>query len=303
MILCVCPSPAVDVTYRVAALAPGATNRVGEVTERPGGKGVNVARVLRRLGGDVALVLPLGGGPGAELAADLTALGVPFDAVAASFPTRRTVTVVDDAGEATVLSEPARLGCWDELIARAAARADRADVVVLSGSLPSDAPRNALAPVLAATDRPTIVDTSGVALADAVRAGARFVKPNAAELTELTGEHDPHTAATRLADRHDVTVVVSLGAQGMLAVARDATWRARPAQRLDGNPTGAGDAAVAGLAFGLSRGDALPEVLADAVAISAAAVLHPAAGDVDMAQVRALRGGVTVSRLDLGAVR
>lgn len=298
-----CPSPAVDVTYRVAALTPGTTNRVAETMCRPGGKGVNVARVLHRLGADVEVVLPLGGGPGDDLAADLTELGVRFDAVTAMFPTRRTVTVVDDAGEATVLNEPARVDCWDELITRTNARAEHADVVVLSGSLPSDAPPQALTPVLAATGRPTIVDTNGGALADAVRAGARFVKPNAAELIELTGERDPLAAATRLADRHDTTVVVSLGAEGLLAVARDAWWQARPPRRLDGNPTGAGDAAVAGLALGLSRGDALPDVLASAVAISAAAVLHPVAGDVDPDDVAALRNGVTVSRLDVDALR
>jgi tagatose 6-phosphate kinase len=298
-----CPSPAVDVTYRVAALAPEATNRVAETTHRPGGKGVNVARVLHRLAADVRAVIPLGGRTGDELAEGLTHLGIAFDPVAATCATRRTVTVVDDAGRATVLAEAARLGCWDELVDRTRIRADEADVVVVSGSLPADAPPRALAALLAGIGALTIVDTSGAALADAVRAGARLVKPNAAELTELTGERDPRTGALRLADGRDTTVVVSLGAEGLLAVSPEGTWQARPARRLDGNPTGAGDAAVAGLALGLSRGDALPELLAEAVAISSAAVLHPVAGDVDPDDVRALRAGVTVSRLDVEAVR
>jgi tagatose 6-phosphate kinase len=297
VILCVCPSPAIDVTYRVAELVPGATNRVDTVTHRPGGKGVNVARVLHRMGTDVELVLPLGGSAGDDLAADLSAAGVRFDAVTTHVATRRTVTVVD-ASSATVLSEPAAIGSWDTLVDRVQARADVADVIVISGSLPVDAPADALATLLAACRRPSIVDTSGPALAAAIAAGASFVKPNAEELAELTGERDPHTAANKLAQAHAVTVVVSLGHEGLLAVTREQTWQVRPERALDGNPTGAGDAAVAGLALGLSRGADLPDVLTEAVALAGAAVLHPYAGDIDLDDVRAQRRGVSVTRLD-----
>ena len=124
------------------------------------------------------------------------------------------------------------------------------------------------------------------------------MKPNADELAELTGERDPCTAARKLAQGHPVTVVVSLGPDGMLAVAPGRSWHARPERALDGNPTGAGDAAVAGLALGLAGNADLPDLLAEAVALAGAAVLHPFAGDLDLDDVRAQRRGVTVSRLD-----
>jgi tagatose 6-phosphate kinase len=79
-------------------------------------------------------------------------------------------------------------------------------------------------------------------------------------------------------------VAASLGAEGMLVVADDAVgWRAAPPVPLSGNPTGAGDSAVAGLLSGLAEGLPWPARLARAVALSAATVLAPAAGEYDPA--------------------
>ena len=93
-----------------------------------------------------------------------------------------------------------------------------------------------------------------------------MVKPNAAELAELGSPGD------------GTIVVSSKGAGGLEAL----RWRARPPHRLDGNPTGAGDACVAALARGLLRGTHWPEILRDAVALSAAAVASPVAGLTDL---------------------
>jgi tagatose 6-phosphate kinase len=76
-------------------------------------------------------------------------------------------------------------------------------------------------------------------------------------------------------------VAVSLGPDGMLALTRDAVWRAAPPGRLTGNPTGAGDSAVAGLLSGLVEGLSWPDRLARAVALSAATVRAAAAGEFD----------------------
>lgn len=298
MIVCVCPSPAIDITYRVQHLVAGATNRVTELAERPGGKGVNVARVLRRIGAETAVLAPLGGSSGAQLCRDLEAFGIPITCAVSGVATRRTVTVVDDrTGEATLLSEPATIDCWAELVARCGELSAAADAVVISGSQPAGAPADGIAELVRAADpraRPVVVDTSGAPLAAALAAQPSCVKPNAAELAALTGSSDPVSAATDLAQLHDVLVVASCGPDGVVAVDRSGTWHARPARPIDGNPTGAGDALVAGLARGLASGAPLPDVLADAVALSAAAVLHPVAGDVDPRDVAAQRDGVVI---------
>jgi tagatose 6-phosphate kinase len=306
VIVCVCPSPAVDVTYRVAALTPGATNRVLQVSRHPGGKAVNVARVLHTMGAEAVLVAPLGGSTGDRLRAGLADLGIRCEAVPSAIPTRHTITVVDDSGAATVLSEPAQVDCWPEVGHRCAELLEATDAVVVSGSLPGGVPDGGLAALVRLAKergRPVVVDTSGAALAEALAAGPTLVKPNADELRELTGDRDPLVAATHLARTHGVCVVASLGTEGVLAVDRSGSWRARPARPLDGNPTGAGDALVAGLALGLANGTAMADTLADAVALSAAAVLQPHAGDVHPDDVAEQRAGVVVTELSRDAVR
>lgn len=282
MILTVTPNAALDVTYHVPSLRPGATHRVADVAVRAGGKGVNVARVLHALGHET-LVTGLAGGR--EIQDDLTAAGIGEHLVEIAGPARRTVTVVSAAdGSATALNEqgpPVAVADWERLAAVFPALAARAEVVVLSGSLPPGLPVDAYARLIGATDTPVVLDTSGPALLDGLSAGPRLVKPNAEELAEATGADDPLTAAADLRARGAGAVVASLGPDGLVAVTDDGVWRARPRLQ-SGNPTGAGDACVAALAAGLAAGTGWPELLADAVALSAAAVACPLAGDVDL---------------------
>ncbi len=95
---------------------------------------------------------------------------------------------------------------------------------------------------------PVIVDTSGPALLRAADAGATVLKPNAAELVEATGVADPVEGARSLIARGTELVLLSLGAEGMLAVTATALVHARLDEPLAGNPTGAGDAGVAACA-------------------------------------------------------
>ena len=306
MILCVCLSPAVDVTYHVDHLHPSGTTRVSAMTERPGGKAVNVARVLHRLGEPTRLVAPAGGGTGDQLRHGLAAAGLDATLVATEKPTRRTVTAVPrDGTHPTTLVEPAVLDCWPEILAAVESALADAHVLVVGGSVPDGVPAAGLAALVSAGRRrslPVVVDTQGPWLLSALAAGATVVKPNVHELAATTGDDDPVRAARTLARSADATVVASLGAEGVVAATATGVWGARPAAVLAGNPTGAGDALVAGLARGLLRdpGAALhPErLLHDAVALSAAAVLSPEAGDVDPDHHREQRDGVVVRVLD-----
>ena len=302
MILCVCLSPAVDVTYHVDRLHPSGTTRVGTVTERPGGKAVNVARVLHRLGEPTRLVVPAGGDTGEQLRHGLERAGLEAVLVRSGRATRRTVTVVErDLAGATTLVEPASLDCWSALVEAVETALVGSAVLVLGGSVPAGVPEDGLATLISAGhDRglPVLVDTHGRWLVSALAAGADVVKPNAHELAEITGDDDPVRAARTLARSSGATVVASLGESGVLAATATGLWEARPGAVLQGNPTGAGDALVAGLARGLLRDPEAarqPErMLHDAVALSAAAVLSPEAGDVDPDHHEAQLPGVLV---------
>jgi tagatose 6-phosphate kinase len=177
-----------------------------------------------------------------------------------------------------------------------------ATVVVISGVMPDGLESAAIVELIGlARDagRPCIVDTSGPALRTALEHGATLVKPNVDELTDLTGDLDPIRAATGLARTHHAVVVVSLGADGAVAVTDSGSWRARPRQAIRGNPTGAGDALVAGLARGIGRGRPWPDTLADSVALAAAAVRSPVAGEVDLRYYQQELAGVTTQPIGL----
>ncbi|MCX2183884.1 hexose kinase [Streptomyces sp. SKN60] len=301
MILTVTLNPALDITHRVDRLRPHSAHRVRDVGARAGGKGVNVSRVLHTLGLPT-LVTGLAGGPTGEAVrrelcrAELPELLTPVDG-----ETRRTVAVVDEhTGDTTTLLEPGpvvRPEEWRSFLADFEACVERATVVVLSGSLPPGLPEDAYATLVhAARARavPAVLDTSGPALRAALPAGPALVKPNADELTEATGESDPRRAAQALRAAGAEAVVASLGPDGLLAVTPEGAWRAVPPERLRGNPTGAGDAAVAALARGLAAGVSWPRRLAEAVALSTATVAAPLAGSFDPAVHRRLRDAVDV---------
>ncbi|MER5753478.1 1-phosphofructokinase family hexose kinase [Streptomyces sp. NPDC002088] len=305
MITTVTLNAAMDVTYTVDRVAPGASHRVADVRRRAGGKGINVARVLAALGRPT-VVTGLAGGPvGAAVRRDLAESGLRDDLVETAGNSRQTITVVEpERDDATVLLEPGPQVTdaeWDAFTTVYRRLLDESRVVVLSGSLPPGLHEDAFAQLVAAAHErhvPVVLDTSGAALLKALPAGPALVKPNADELRETLGTDDAAAGARALLRAGAQAVVVSLGADGMLALTPDGGWHARPPYRVRGNPTGAGDAAVAALAAGLAGHTPWPDRLRHAVAVSAAAVRAPIAGAFDAPMYHELLALVEVAPLD-----
>lgn len=304
MIVTVTANLALDVTYRLDRLAPNRVHRARSVNQRAGGKGVNVARVLRWLGHETRVVGLAGGATGELIRADLDAAGLRHDLVEIEGESRRTVALVPDHGQATLINEPGpkvshreweRLG---ELVRRVSARAT---AVVFAGSLPpgvADDGYAQLVAAVAAREVLTVLDTSGAALREGAVAGPDIVKPNADELAELISAADPAEGAAALRDLGAGSVVVSLGSEGLLAVTGAGSWRAEPSGVISGNPTGAGDAVVAALASGLAAGSPWADRLRAAVAVSAAAVAAPVAGDIDEQHYHREHGAASVCTVE-----
>ncbi|MBE8477084.1 1-phosphofructokinase family hexose kinase [Streptomyces justiciae] len=303
MILTVTLNTALDITYRVQTLKPHASHRVSEVTERPGGKGLNVARVLAALGHEVTVTGFTGGATGRVIQDRLTTTpGVTDALLPVSGATRRTIAVVDEqTGDTTQLNEPGPAVTPPEWSAFQEAYEDllaSADAVALCGSLPPGVPVGAYAGLVRtarAAGVPVLLDTSGEPLRRGVAARPDLIKPNADELAELTGSHEPLRATQDALRRGARAVVASLGTDGLLAAAPEGRWRATPPARLHGNPTGAGDSAVAGLLSGLVEHLPWPDRLARAVALSAATVAAPVAGEFDRKAYEELLGRVAVT--------
>ncbi|MGJ3560052.1 1-phosphofructokinase family hexose kinase [Streptomyces sp. INA 01156] len=221
MILTVTLNTALDITYRVPALRPHASHRVTEVIERPGGKGVNVARVLAALGHEVTVTGFAGGLTGRLLRDRLTPVPGLVDAlVPVSGTTRRTVAVVDErSGATTQLNEPdppspppsgtpsrrSTRTCWP--VSR------RWPCAAACPGRPGRRLRRA-GPHRPRRRSPVLLDTSGAALRRGVAGRPDILKPNADELAELTGSHEPSRATRDARRRGAGAVVASLGPQG-----------------------------------------------------------------------------------------
>jgi tagatose 6-phosphate kinase len=182
--------------------------------------------------------------------------------------------------------------------------------VLLTGTLPGGLPAGTYAELIAmAADAgvPSVLDAEAEALWLGVAARPAIVKPNIAELESAigcpllrTGDLDGVAeAAGQLRDRGAGVVVVTLGAEGLIAVTPDGTWVATPKPEA-GNPTGAGDAAAAALVHGQVLGQSWPELLRRAAALGAAAVAAPVAGEFRMADYQRALAAVQVSRLERG---
>ncbi|MGC5583725.1 1-phosphofructokinase family hexose kinase [Ornithinimicrobium sp. W1665] len=323
MIITLTPNPAIDVTYRVPSLRPGASHRITDLHRRPGGKGVNAAGVLARVRGTqrgsaaVTCASAVDEASRAWWDSDLAARGIRPETVAVAPPwrTRTSTTVVQDDGTATVLNEAGDTPdeqVWRGLVERvsglgAAARgatgprAGRA-VLAICGSLPGaaqDSPPGSLLELAARFGGvgALVVDGSGPWLTAVLATRPALVKPNADEAAATTGEDDPLRAAEALVRSGARAAMVSAGADGLVLVLDDGRrWSGRPGRVLRGNPTGAGDAATAAAASYLAQHDPAddPEaLLRQVVAWSGAAVLHPHAGDLDpdhLSELGALAG-------------
>jgi 1-phosphofructokinase len=281
---------AVDRTLVVPRLTLGRTNRVHEQKLDPGGKGINVARVVRRLGCPVVASGLLAGGGGGAIAEALAADGVLTDFVHVPGETRVNLKLVDPVSETqTEINEPGAPvdeRHLAELIRRVDALAQRCAVVVFSGSLPPGAPSDTYGRLIAVARRRgsrTILDADGDALAQGLAAGPDLVKPNRIEAEELLrqplGTDDGvREAARALLRRGACAVALSLAADGALLVTNDdRAWRAHPPALSGASAVGAGDAMVAGFACALLKRLSWEAALRLATAVSAAHAVGEAA--------------------------
>jgi tagatose 6-phosphate kinase len=294
---------ALDVTYRVDELVVGGSHRVEAPQQRAGGKGVNVARVAATLGHQVLALGFVGGLTGEIVAEELFDAGLTALLTPIRGETRRTVAIVNGAdGDATIFNEAGPSVSQDEWRAfHDRMPWARLDVLACSGSLPPGLPADAYAELAVRArhhDVLSVIDVGGDALVAAAKAGA-VVRSNAAELREALGDLSVEEGARQLVAAGAIAAVITDGARGMVAASNQGAWRALPVETVAGNPTGAGDActAVVAAAVAGSPEPDWPVVLKSAVAASAAAVLTPLAGDIDLEAYRRWQPQVVVQSL------
>lgn len=254
-------NPSIDAEWRVDTVRWGEKNLVTSERRWPGGKGVNVARWLCHLGEKTRLLLPLGGNPGRELAHQLRSEKLPATIVSLAQPTRVNV-IVTTADRRQMRFNPIgpKLGAaeWREVFRAAGSALGSTDCLILSGSLPRQAPVGVYARLIRqarATGCITLLDCDGASFAAAVGAKPFLVKPNVHELAQWFGRDLPSEskilrAARTLSRATDGWVLVSCGGQGALLVnaAQRCEFKTRAPRVETWNTVGAGDAMLAAVA-------------------------------------------------------
>lgn len=298
-------NPALDVTTAVPRVEPTHKLRCSEPRFDPGGGGINVARVVHALGGEVTAVFPSGGGTGQTLEALLAKAGVPVAPVPVAGTTRESFTVDEEETRKQFrfvlpgpeLSEEEQTALVDALTSQAGPPA----YAVASGSLPPGCTPDfygTLAERMRGGSTRLIVDTSGKALAALEGARVFLIKPSYSELGALAGhdvsdEADQVRAAHRLIERGFAEVVlVSLAERGALVVSGDVEQRfaAIPVEAASG--VGAGDSMIAALTLSLSRGQPIEEAVRWGIAAGAAALMTRGTQLAKREDVERLRAGM-----------
>ena len=278
-------NPAIDMTVRVDGFQTNTVNRGQTMQFDAGGKGVNVASFLADYDHSTAVTGFLGQ-ENADIFEKLFA-NKRIDDRFVRIPgrTRIGVKIVDEANQQTTdINMPGLLPtteAMNTLLETIDGLAASYDWFALSGNLPPGAPATIYATIIAQLKRhgkQVVLDTSGEALREGVRAGPTVVKPNVDELQQLTGQALPDEAAIEQAARQllgDIRlVVISMGERGALFVDAATTLIAAPPRVQVKSTVGAGDAMVAGLIAGQVQRLSLPDCARLSTAFSLGTITH-----------------------------
>lgn len=304
--LCITPNTSIDRTMVVPGFTAGGVWRAQSVRIACGGKGVNVARALKRLGQQPVCAGLLAGHTG-RLAADIANdEGLEAAWTWVSGETRSCVIIVGEHGATTVLNELGSLVAaddWSRLVHDVGRLARSAGGACISGSLPPGYPEHGLKALIRAASvngkRPVWVDTSGAALADAVAAAPYGIKVNADEAAALLGwrvrsAHDAMRAAREIRRRGPERVAITLGADGAVIATGQGDWHARPPGVRVVSAVASGDCFLAGMMAGLAERVSPAETLRLATACGAANAMSRDAGDLEPQRLTSIIVNVSV---------
>ena len=297
MINTVTLNPAMDKTVTVPEFAVDKVNRVGSIRLDPGGKGINVCKVVAALGGESIAMGLLGGNTGNAILKALHQLTIESDFEIISGETRTNLKVVDpDEQTYTDINEPGpsllpkEISAFEERLFR---RVKAGDIVVFAGGAPKEITPHMLSQwALRCKKLGAFVyaDLDGELLAKTVETKPYFVKPNDAELERLLGiktetQDDIVRGASLLLQKGIDRVVVSLGAKGALFAAEGQMLIAENLPVEVRSTVGAGDSMLAAFAWCHTKGLSWPESARWAMATANAKVTCEGSSPPTLAQV------------------
>ena len=280
-------NPCIDKTAAVPQLIPEKKLSCTEPRFEPGGGGINVARAIRKLGGEATAIYPSGGYTGKFFNDLLAKENIPAVIIEIENSLRENVIVVEESSNkqfrfgfpgAKLLEQE-----WQQCI-DAIGKISNAEFLVASGSLPEGVPDDIFARLATISKKKNlklVVDTSKAALRHAANEGVFMLKPNVNELSSLLGKKqlrrtEVARAATKIIEKGSCEVLlVSLGEEGAMLFTRDDQLQVSAPKVEKKSTVGAGDSMVAGFVLNLSQGKNFEDALRYGVACGTAATMRP----------------------------
>jgi 6-phosphofructokinase 2 len=306
-IITLTPNPAIDVSTSVAKLAPFGKLRCAAPRRDPGGGGINVARVVKRLGGETAAIYPAGGATGQLLHRLMDREGLRSLAIPAAHETREDFTVFEEATKRqyrfVMPGAPLAEQEWQQCLKALGSATPRPIFVVASGSLPPGVPEDfygRVARIAKEIGAKAIVDSSGPALAAPLQEGVYLIKPNLREFQQLTATNSADDSALIEAGRRLIgqgrveCIALTLGPQGALLITRDRALRADALPIEPASVVGAGDSFLGAMVWSLAHDGRLDAALRCGVAAGSAALLNPGTELCEAEDVKRLAPQVTI---------
>lgn len=284
MIVTVTMNPAIDKTVELPSFVYGGLNRIENIILDAGGKGINVSKTIKELGGDTIATGFVGGNNGKVFCELLENAGLHTDFVEISGETRINTKLAESGGTLTELNEKGPVISSEEqekLLTKLMQYASNETWFVLSGSVPAGVPKTIYRDIIEAVHArgaKVFLDADGELFAYALEANPDVIKPNRVELEKFV--HAEHAlteqellqVGKRLLQQGLEKVIISLGEEGALFLTKEQVLKC-PAISVEVRSTvGAGDAMVAAFTYGMSQGKSLEECAKLSVAASAGAV-------------------------------
>lgn len=261
MVVTVTMNPAIDKTVEIDELLTGGLNRIQKVEYDAGGKGINVSKTIRELGGKSIAAGFLGGNAGRTIEAVLNDCGIQNDFIWVEGETRTNTKVFEKLGAVTELNEPGPQISpqqIEQLIQKLEGYADEHALIVLAGSIPNGVDQHVYEQIIQRVHQrgaKVLLDADGELFRNGLKAVPDIIKPNRVELEEYAGYDYRASMDELLHTARDFrkmgvdTVAVSMGRGGAMMV-REGYEVSCPALSVKAHSTvGAGDAMVAALAY------------------------------------------------------
>ena len=308
MITTVTLNPAIDTRYFIEDFKEGRLFRAEKTIKSPGGKGLNVTKVLRQMGADVVATGIIGGKNGEWIQENLKKMDIKEEFYVSSAETRVCIAVLAKHSETEILESGEEVTDSDlrafekklmELV-------EKSDVITMSGSLPKGMEAGYYQKLVELVNRKgkkVILDTSGKSLLEGVKGKPYLIKPNFDELEYVLGESIDgrdkiKKAVEKLKNLGAQNVLVSLGGEGAIYFGEEILKITIPKIKIH-NTVGSGDSSVAGFAKGLDDGLELNEILKLSMACGMSNAQSMETGRVIPEDVKEFMGNITVEVLKI----